>query len=139
MRVKGKGKKERRIPITPCAVVWIQRHLSYRKTYCVDGERALFLNRFGRRLSARSVDRMFEKYVRQSGLVEKVTPHSIRHTIATHWLENGMNLKLIQALLGHASLKATTVYTRVSTRLKREVYEKAHPRARVKQTQSRSK
>lgn len=139
MRVKGKGKKERRIPITVCAVLWIKRYLPYREKSRAEGERALFLNRFGYRLSVRSVDRMFQKYLRQSGLVETVTPHSIRHTIATHWLENGMNLKLIQALLGHSSLKATTVYTQVSTRLKREVYEKAHPRARMKQTQCHSK
>jgi len=73
---------------------------------------------------------MFEKRLLQSGLAGKVTPHTIRHTIATHWLENGMDLKTIQALLGHSSLVTTTIYTKVSTRLKKEAYDKAHPRAK---------
>jgi len=75
----------------------------------------------------RSIDRKFVAYLRQSGLSGKITPHTIRHTIATHWLERGMDLKTIQTLLGHSSLATTTIYTQVSTRLKREVYDKAHP------------
>ncbi|MEM7175294.1 MAG: tyrosine recombinase XerC [Chlamydiota bacterium] len=135
IRVKGKGKKERRLPITRCAAHWIERYLSHKerrrreKPWCEKDQEALFLNCFGQRLSTRSIDRMFQKYLRQSGLAAAVTPHTIRHTIATHWLEKGMDLKMIQALLGHRSLKATTIYTKVSTRLKREVYDRAHPRA----------
>ena len=89
---------------------------------------AIFLNKWGTRLSTRSIDRMFCKYLLMSGLSAKITPHTIRHTIATHWLENGMDLKTIQVLLGHSSLATTTIYTKVSTKLKREVYDKAHPR-----------
>jgi integrase/recombinase XerC len=90
---------------------------------------AIFLNRIGTRLTTRSVDRKFDKYLTASGLAGKVTPHTIRHTIATHWLENGMDLKTIQLLLGHTSLATTTIYTHVSPKLKKEVYDKTHPRA----------
>src|SRR5262249_23077392 len=90
-------------------------------------EKAIFLNKWGKRLTVRSIDRNFEQYLKSSGLAGKITPHTIRHTIATHWLEKGMDLKTIQVLLGHSSLATTTIYTQVSTRLKREVYEKAHP------------
>ena len=81
------------------------------------------------RISVRSIDRNFAAYLKKSGLSEKITPHTIRHTIATHWLENGMDLKTIQLLLGHTSLATTTIYTHVSPKLKREVYDKTHPRA----------
>jgi len=136
MRLKGKGKKERVIPITKNAADWIQRLLEHpeRTRSCeghlsqVDTE-AIFLNKLGTRLTPRSVDRKFDKYLKASGLVGNVTPHTIRHTIATHWLENGMDLKTIQVLLGHTSLATTTIYTHVSTKLKKQVYDEAHPRA----------
>ena len=134
--VRGKGKKERIVPITKNACEWICRYLDHAERYVeVNGhraqldERAIFLNREGTRLSPRSVDRKFDKYMVMSGLAGKATPHTIRHTIATHWLENGMDLKTIQVLLGHSSLSTTTIYTRVSTKLKKDVYDKTHPRA----------
>ena len=136
MRIRGKGKKERIVPITKNACGWIQRYLSHPERHLdVDGHRkeadsrAIFLNRLGTRISPRSVDRKFDKYMTMSGLAGKATPHTIRHTIATHWLENGMDLKTIQVLLGHSCLSTTTIYTRVSTKLKKEVYDKSHPRA----------
>ncbi|MCB1149585.1 MAG: tyrosine recombinase XerC, partial [Chlamydiia bacterium] len=125
--VRGKGKKERIVPITKCARDFIVQYLHHPER--PQGEEALFLNRFGKRLSPRSVDRKFDLYLKQSGLAGKATPHTIRHTIATHWLENGMDLKTIQVLLGHSNLSTTTIYTRVSTALKKEVYDKTHPRA----------
>ena len=88
------------------------------------------MNKWGNQITVRSLDRNFSKYLLASGLSASVTPHTIRHTIATHWLENGMDLKTIQVLLGHSSLVTTTIYTRVSSRLKKEVYDKAHPMAK---------
>lgn len=130
LRVFGKGKKERQVPMTETVRNWIALYLQHpeRPTIEQDGQ-AIFLNRLGKRLTARSVDRKFSLYLRQSGLSEKITPHTIRHTIATHWLEKGMDLKTIQLLLGHSSLATTTIYTHVSAKLKREVYDKTHPRA----------
>jgi integrase/recombinase XerC len=136
VRVLGKGKKQRVIPMTRTAAKWIGEYLRHPERL-VDGEahraqvdmEAVFLNKWGKRLTVRSVDRKFEQYLLLSGLGGKITPHTIRHTIATHWLEKGMDLKTIQMMLGHSSLATTTIYTQVSSRLKREVYEKAHPRA----------
>ncbi len=135
LRVLGKGRKERHVPITKSAASYVERYLNHPKRHeegkpwqQKDAE-AVFLNKWGRRLTTRSVDRKFRLYLLQSGMSGHITPHTIRHTIATHWLEKGMDLKMIQMLLGHSSPAATTIYTKVSTRLKREVYEKAHPRA----------
>lgn len=128
LKVRGKGKKERVIPITRNAAELLHSYLEHPERPALEQDgAAVFLNKWGTRLSARSVDRNFELYLKQSGIAGKVTPHTIRHTIATHWLERGMDLKTIQTLLGHSSLATTTIYTQVSTRLKREVYEKAHP------------
>ncbi|MBS3904912.1 MAG: tyrosine recombinase XerC [Simkania sp.] len=134
IKVRGKGKKERMIPLTANACTWLQLYLGSKERYA-DGDmhvaevdsHAIFLNRWGKRLSVRSIDRMFLEYLRSSGLANRVTPHTLRHSIATHLLEQGMDLKTIQRLLGHSALSTTTIYTQVSTRLKREVYEKAHP------------
>jgi len=136
LRILGKGKKERVVPITVMAAKWLSDYLNHPER-TTDGTlhkaeadpEAVFLNKWGRRITMRSLDRNFAKYLRASGLSEEVTPHTIRHTIATHWLENGMDLKTIQVLLGHSSLVTTTIYTQVSTKLKREVYDKAHPSA----------
>lgn len=136
LKLRGKGKKERIVPITKNAAGWIQDYLNHRERHDeinghmaqVDNE-AIFLNRLGTRLTARSVDRNFDKYLTASCLAGTVTPHTIRHTIATHWLENGMDLKTIQVLLGHSSLATTTIYTQVSQTLKKKVYDEAHPRA----------
>ena len=141
LRVKGKGKKERVIPITQNAARWISNYLHHQERDS-DGDdhkaqvdqNAIFLNKWGTRLTVRSVDRNFKNYLLQSGLALKITPHTIRHTIATHWLENGMDLKTIQTLLGHSSLVTTTIYTQVSPKLKKEVYDKTHPLALEKTT-----
>lgn len=136
IKIRGKGKKERITPITKNAANWICSYLNHpeRDQNC-DGhgkemdKNAIFLNRHGTRLSPRSVDRKFRIYLVSSGLAGNITPHTIRHTIATHWLENGMDLKTIQVLLGHSSLETTTIYTKVSPKLKKNVYDKTHPRA----------
>lgn len=141
MKLKGKGKKERLVPITRTAEAWIAGYLNHPERHMdADGHlaeadpEAVFLNRFGKRLTARSIDRHFESYLKQSGLAGKATPHTLRHSIATHWLENGMDLKTIQTILGHSSLSTTTLYTKVSNTLKQKVYEETHPRARRQPT-----
>lgn len=125
LRVRGKGKKERVIPITENAALWIERYLHIR-THATSS--AIFLNRFGSRLSPRSVDRMFTSYLKKSGLEETITPHIIRHSIATHWLNQGMDIKTIQLLLGHASMATTTIYAEVSSELKKKTVKNFHPR-----------
>jgi integrase/recombinase XerC len=135
--IRGKGKKERLVPITATALKWIQAYLRHpsrlageKKILPEKDVQALFLNRHGDRLSERSLDRLFKEYVKKAALPSQTTPHVVRHTIATHWLEAGMDLKTIQILLGHSNVATTTIYTHVSSKLKREVYDKAHPRAK---------
>ncbi len=134
LRVRGKGKKERIVPVTQSAAEWIASYLEHGDRYR-DGKRhvreednaAIFLNRWGRRLTTRSVERLFKGYLKSSGLAHSVTPHTLRHAVATHWLENGMDLKTIQELLGHSTLVTTTIYTQVSPQAKARVYDKCHP------------
>lgn len=136
VKVKGKGKKERVVPLTEISVQWIEKYLAFPARYedgkmhrkQVDPE-ALFLNRWGERLTVRSIDRSFLQYRKEVGIALELTPHTLRHTIATHLLENGMDLKTIQEILGHKNLATTTIYTNVSTKLKSEVYNRCHPLA----------
>lgn len=128
IQVTGKGKKERRIPLTKIAVKWLKETLHHTERKAKD-EKAVFLNRFGTRLTTRSVDRLFVNYKHISNIAIPLTPHTLRHTIATHFLENGMDLKTIQEILGHTNLATTTIYTRVSSKLQKETYDKAHPLA----------
>ena len=90
----------------------------------------VFVNKFGRRLTVRSVGRMLEKYLKLTGLDRRTTPHSLRHSFATHLLDRGADIRSVQELLGHKSLVTTQIYTHVSTATLREVYERAHPRAK---------
>jgi len=130
LNIYGKGKKQRQTPISTTASEWLINYLNHPERPRIEKDpKAVFLNKWGTRLTPRSIDRNFAAYLKASGLSERITPHTIRHTIATHWLENGMDLKTIQLLLGHTSLSTTTIYTHVSPKLKREVYDKTHPRA----------
>lgn len=134
IHVLGKGKKFRIVPITNNCITWLKKYLDHPERYLKNeehdseqDEQAIFLNKFGKRITTRSIDRLFQGYLIKSGISSKVTPHVIRHTIATHWLENGMNLKVIQEILGHESLATTQIYTKVTKGYKREGYAKAHP------------
>ena len=128
--VRGKGKKERIVPVTENAGQWICSYLNHSERMAIQrDEQAIFLNRFGKRLTTRSIDRLFSEYLTKGGFADTITPHVIRHTIATHWLEQGMDLKTIQVLLGHASMATTTIYTEVSSTLKKQVVSALHPRA----------
>jgi len=135
IRVRGKGGKERILPIGSHATDALQRYLAQRsqllrrKGEKERGESALFLNRWGSRLSGRSVAEIVLKYVRKSGIARRVTPHSLRHSYATHLLDSGADLRAIQELLGHARLSTTQRYTHLSMDKIMEVYDKAHPKA----------
>jgi len=128
LRVRGKGRKERVSPLGSYAVRALVRWMQVRKPHPSDPA-PLFLNRFGRRLTTRSVGRMLLGHLRKSGLSTLTTPHTLRHSFATHLLDGGADLRSVQELLGHKSLTTTQIYTHVSTRRLRETYEKAHPHA----------
>ena len=124
----GKGGKQRVVPMTADAV---RALTDYRDGWTLPrrDERAVFLNHRGRRLSVRSVGRIVESAVRAAGLAAKASPHALRHSFATHLLENGADLRAIQEMLGHASISTTQRYTHVDLRHLTAVYDKAHPRA----------
>jgi integrase/recombinase XerC len=125
VRVFGKGSKERLCPVGSKALEAVQRYRA--KAGVHDG--ALFLSKLRKRLGIQGVDDVVSKYWRASGLPVHLTPHKLRHSFATHLLNNGADLRSVQELLGHASLSTTQIYTHVSTQRMKEVYEKAHPRA----------
>jgi len=134
LRVRGKGKKERLAPVGSYATDAIRAWLGVRKLHPdqpTGPEAPVFVNRFGRRMTTRSIGRMLEKYLKQTGLDRRTTPHSLRHSFATHLLDCGADIRSVQELLGHKSLITTQIYTHVTTTGLREVYEKAHPRAHV--------
>ena len=133
LRVRGKGRRERLSPIGSYAVRALRHWLALRKLSDKEPEglaAPVFVNRFGRRLTTRSVARMLEKYLKQTGLDRRTTPHSLRHSFATHLLDQGADIRSVQELLGHKSLVTTQIYTHVSTAGLRAIYEKAHPRAK---------
>jgi len=137
IKVMGKGKKERIVPIGSKAIEVLNNYLQ-------SGERKrrlpptsplnlpVFLNQRGGRLTARSVARIINRYIEQCGLLKNISPHSLRHTFATHMLDAGADLRAIQELLGHVSLSTTQKYTHVSIDKLMEVYDKAHPKSREK-------
>lgn len=132
-RVRGKGRKERLAPIGSFALRAVQRYLKVRVISPKEpagSQGPLFTNRFGQRLTTRSVGRMLEKHLQVSGLDSRTTPHTLRHSFATHLLDAGADIRSVQELLGHKSLVTTQIYTHISTAGLRAVYEKAHPRAK---------
>ena len=133
VRIRGKGRRERLSPLGSFAVEAIHRCRAVRKLSPQEspGPAApVFVNKAGRRLTTRSVARMLEKYLRLTGLDTRTTPHTLRHSFATHLLDRGADIRSVQELLGHKSLVTTQIYTHVSTTGLREAYERAHPRAR---------
>lgn len=131
LRVRGKGRKERLAPVGSFAQKALQAWLAVRTVKSKKGEQIpLFVNKFGSRLTTRSVARMIECLLLKTGLDSRTTPHTLRHSFATHLLDRGADIRSVQELLGHKSLVTTQIYTHVSTAGLREIYEKAHPRAR---------
>lgn len=133
VRVMGKGRKERIVPVGKKAVEAVKNYLEERGIF--QAESPLFVNARGGRLTARSVGRLVKEYTRRSGIFRKVSPHTLRHTFATHLLDAGADIREIQEMLGHASLSTTQRYTHVSMGKLMEVYDKAHPRSFKKKSQ----
>jgi len=135
LRVFGKGKKERVVPMPEGAIKLLQDYLEERNGVALIGEgaeQALFLNQRGGRLTARSVQRMVKKRALETGADISVTPHRLRHSFATHLLAGGVDLRAIQELLGHSSLGTTERYTHLDIAKLTEVYDSTHPRAKRK-------
>jgi integrase/recombinase XerC len=128
VKVMGKGGKERIVPVGSKAVKALKAYFDERGAR-EGGEEPLFLNLRGGRLTARSVGRVVKEYTRHTGIFRKVSPHSLRHTFATHLLDAGADIREIQEMLGHASLSTTQRYTHLSMGKLMEVYDKAHPRS----------
>jgi tyrosine recombinase XerC len=129
VRLFGKGKKERIVPIGHRAIRAIEKYLQKRESILPGDRRAVFLNRQGERLTDRSVRRLMNKYVRVTSIRGNVSPHSLRHSFATHMLERGADLRSVQELLGHANLSTTQIYTHVTAEKLKSAYNTAHPRA----------
>jgi integrase/recombinase XerD len=132
VRCMGKGSKERTIPIHEQASSAVADYLNDGRAVLVKNrkEAALFVNRRGERLTRQGFWLILKQYAREANIMTPVTPHTLRHSFATHMLRGGMNLRHVQELLGHANISTTQVYTQIANEHVRQVYEKAHPRAR---------
>ena len=128
LRVRGKGRLERLTPVGPMAMLWAGHYLSVRQPKR-SHEPAVFLNRYGTRLTTRSVGRLLEDHLARAGLVDAASPHTLRHSFATHLLDRGADLRSVQELLGHRNLTSTQIYTHVTRDRLLDIYHDAHPRA----------
>ncbi len=133
LRVRGKGRKDRLTPIGSQAIKALQRYFEMRQLdHKMANSRSaarIFLNKHGDSLSTRSVRRKLDKYLVQVGLDPGISPHTLRHSFATHLLNNGADLRSVQELLGHQSLSTTQIYTHLTTARMKDAYDQAHPRA----------
>jgi len=131
VRCLGKGSKERIIPVGEIAVQYNREYLArgWVKLRKNNWEKAIFLNMHGRRLTRQGFWKILKEYARKGGIQKEIAPHVLRHSFATHLLENGADLRVVQEMLGHADVTTTQIYTHLSQRKLREVYKHAHPRA----------
>lgn len=129
IKVLGKGRKERISPIGDRASNAIRKYVDSRNELKVRDKDAVFLNKSGKRLTDRSVRRIIDKHIKAASINEHISPHSLRHSFATHLLDRGADLRSVQELLGHMNLSTTQIYTHVTMERLREAYDKAHPRA----------
>jgi integrase/recombinase XerC len=129
IKVLGKGSRERIVPIGEPAIAARRKYTEKRGEQKVRDDKAVFLNSQGRRLTDRTVRRVVDKYIRVCSFAEKISPHSLRHSFATHLLDRGADLRSVQELLGHMNLSTTQIYTHVTMERLKSVYDKAHPRA----------
>ncbi len=131
VRCLGKGRKERIIPVNNSSVMWVERYLGHSRYTLLKGqqERSLFLNAHGRPLTRQGFFKLLGQYAEKSGIPKEITPHTLRHSFATHLLENGADLRAVQEMLGHSDISTTQIYTHVTKIRLREVYQQCHPRA----------
>ena len=126
----GKGEKERIVPVSHLAVTWTQRYLKEARRELLKGKRSeyLFLNTRGGPMTRQGFYKIIKGYARQANLQVTMSPHTLRHSLATHLLENGADLRAVQEILGHADISTTQIYTHLNNAHLREVYHKCHPR-----------
>lgn len=131
LRCFGKGRKERIIPVNNSSITWTQRYItrSRRELLKNQHERTLFLNAHGRPLTRQGFFKILAGYAEKSDIKKEITPHTLRHSFATHLLENGADLRAVQEMLGHADISTTQIYTHITRSHLREVYQQCHPRA----------
>jgi integrase/recombinase XerD len=131
VRCHGKGSKERVVPLGAKAQSWVRRYLASARPRLSKGgmSPALFLNRLGRALTRQGLWKIFRSYARAAGIDRPVSPHTLRHSFATHLLERGADLRAVQMMLGHADISTTQIYTHVSRAHLKAVYDRYHPRA----------
>lgn len=125
VKVMGKGGKQRLIPVGDFAIDIIRKYLKMRN----DSSAVLFAGYKLQKLSVRCIQKMLKKYLKKAGITKKITPHSLRHTFATHLLDNGCDIRSVQEMLGHKNLATTQIYTHVTSQMMKKIYDKVHPRA----------
>ena len=132
MRVLGKGAKERLIPISSVALDWLKKYEKQVRDPLIlnvgKDDEHIFLNNRGKQLTRQAIWQMIKKYCQLAGIAKDVTPHTLRHTFATHLLENGADLRVVQEILGHSDISTTQIYTNLSQKHILQVYQKTHPR-----------
>jgi integrase/recombinase XerD len=131
LRCLGKGSKERIIPLGSVATKYVTFYLDHARKFLASNprEEILFLNHHGNGLTRQGFWKIIKKYADQLGIANSITPHTLRHSFATHLLENGADLRSVQEMLGHADISTTQIYTHLTRNKLKEIYEKTHPRA----------